>query len=817
MFDYLPNNKSLESIKSQVILEHDKHKNMNLEIKRFKKNQHFYPVKKQILLLLGLIFILFFTSISLSLAHSPHDVIEDLDLVTNYQEENTLFIIVRGNLFKSNNSGNSWQRIVRGIDNQAKLSSLDISNNNQTLFLSTFGSGIYKSDNQGLSWQKTVDKLNIDSIYISPNNSNFVLAQGTEKGLYKTDNGGKTWQKIIDNIKVTSISYYPKQEEKIMIGDNQGNIYISNDAGLTWKKNTTINGGGKIRNIVFSPYFATDNTFFIATEKQGILRGDAQTNSFENKNNGITDKNIQDLVIIEHNNSKYTIFASTWNQGFFISNNQGDSWQNYSQGLTKEPQASQEKFYSPHFSKLGISKGFVKDKTIFLAGFDGLFKTTNAGVNWQQIETLSPRHTIALSISPNYAQDNTIAVATYNEELYLSKNQGKSWIPINRGFNQIRYNSRNKKNFFYISKPRFYAIEFSPDFGSDNTLFLAQSYKFFISEDRGKNWKNIPLKVPSGSSLRQIMIIPSPNFKVDNTIYLATVDGGAIYKSTDRGKHFSVVSVFGKYISRVIISPDFANDQTLYACGAGIYKTTDAGKTWQSLINDPDLTNVAWKTLAISPDYKNDQTVIAGTNRGIFISHNKGKNWSQLSLSISDNIINIIEAIAVSPNYDNDQTFIVVAKGKGLFKTIDGGDKFTLIGQDLIDKNYIPYNLEITPSTSIPLKFSPFFAKDNTIFAFGSANAEFFKSTDGGNNWKIIQFPKTENFLNKLLTYLRGIKLVMNIYPFLRWILAFACALFIYIILGYCQLERKLNIGKYKMRLGIFLIVFLGTVTIFSL
>ncbi len=178
---------------------------------------------------------------------------------------------------------------------------------------------------------------------------------------------------------------------------------------------------------------------------------------------------------------------------------------------------------------------------------------------------------------------------------------------------------------------------------------------------------------------------------------------------------------------------------------------------------------------------------------------------------------NIIEAIAVSPNYENDRTFIVIVKGKGLFKTIDGGDKFTLIGQDLIDNNYIPHNLEVTPSTSIPIKFSPSFAKDNTIFAFGSANAEFFKSTDGGNNWEIIQFPKTENILNKLLTNLRGLKLVVNIYPFLKLILAFICALFIYIILGYCQLENPLNVGKSAMRLGVSLIVFLVTVTIFSL
>ena len=88
-------------------------------------------------------------------AHTPHDDIFQVDISPTYARDKTLFIIVRGNLLKSEDGGASWQRIVKGLDHKHRLYALDIyAKSKETLFLSSLGDGIYKSQDGGASCQK---------------------------------------------------------------------------------------------------------------------------------------------------------------------------------------------------------------------------------------------------------------------------------------------------------------------------------------------------------------------------------------------------------------------------------------------------------------------------------------------------------------------------------------------------------------------------------------------------------------------------------------------------------------------------------------
>ncbi len=149
----------------------------------------------------------------------------------NYQQDKTLFINVRGNLFKSEDGGDSWQTIVKGLDHQYELSALDISAQSpQVLYLSSFGDGIFKSENGGNSWNKVnpgLETLSLDLVAIAPDSSDVVLAAGTESGLYKTENGGVSWLSVMTGKrKITAIAFDPIQPDKIIIGDNRGNLFF---------------------------------------------------------------------------------------------------------------------------------------------------------------------------------------------------------------------------------------------------------------------------------------------------------------------------------------------------------------------------------------------------------------------------------------------------------------------------------------------------------------------------------------------------------------------------------------------------------------
>ena len=62
----------------------------------------------------------------------------------------------------------------------------------------------------------------------------------------------------------------------------------------------------------------------------------------------------------------------------------------------------------------------------------------------------------------------------------------------------------------------------------------------------------------------------------------------------------------------------------------------------------------------------------------------------------------------------------------------------------------------------MPIQYSPSYAIDNTIYGYGSAGANLFKSTDGGNTWEIIPIPKQVDPIDRFMTWLRVVKFVFT-------------------------------------------------------
>ena len=149
------------------------------------------------------ILIVFCCNLKPAFAHSPHDVVIEVELSPDYAQDQTAYYLLDGyfpfwgNLFKSEDGGSSWKRIEKGLDNQNKLTSLAVSpQSKQTLYLSSLGDGIYKSQDGGSSWFKVnqgLETLSIEQIAIAPNSSDLVLATGSKSGLYQTENGGVSW------------------------------------------------------------------------------------------------------------------------------------------------------------------------------------------------------------------------------------------------------------------------------------------------------------------------------------------------------------------------------------------------------------------------------------------------------------------------------------------------------------------------------------------------------------------------------------------------------------------------------------------------
>ena len=760
--------------------------------------------------LLAILTVLFF-ELGVAFAHTPHDNIFAVEISPNYDQDQTLFLISHvglwGNLLKSEDGGQSWKTIVKGLDNKDKLSSLGISSQSpKTLFLSSRGDGIYKSQDGGASWFKVnqgLGTLNIDLVSISSDSSDVVLAAGTETELYKTKNGGESWDQVLDGeSQITVIAFSPEQKDHIVLGDNQGVLYESNDEGEGWKQLFSIPNSGAIKAIAVSPNFSADRTLFVGTEKGGILKTVDGGISFKKVDEGLSDPSIMSLAISPNYKTDSTLFASTWQEGVFYSNNGGNTWQKYSQGLTKDSQADQ--WEQPHFNDLRISPKFSQDKTIFLGGFDGIFKSTNGGRSWKEINVAlaGARIIKRIALSPNYANDSTVAIATIFGGAYISNDEGVTWTAMNKGLVE---HALVKKNML----TNILSLVFSPNYRSDKTIFSMGSHNLLRSTDGGKHWKTIwrpksmyqkyqkePQSLRSLKSMYQKnpqssrsletdlrsdkYMVVSPNFASDNNIYVVTL-AGLFLRSTDGGESFSAIGNIGSsavHIPSLVISPNFSSDKTIYTASFGdVYKTGDGGYRWQTASNGIPVKGKYIKSLAISPSYQVDKTVFAGTREGLYETKDGGESWRKLAGNAYGGNGNI-NTIAISPNYQSDRTFIIKVKGRGLFKTVNGGKAFTRIGDYLTG----------------PIKFSPSYSIDRTIYR--SSGTELLKSTDGGNSWETLTIP-ADNYNFMTFLYLR-----LTLSRKLRFLVALVAALLSYLLLGYLGLEKRFPLRKWQIRAG---------------
>jgi len=173
----------------------------------------------------------------------------------------------------------------------------------------------------------------------------------------------------------------------------------------------------------------------------------------------------------------------------------------------------------------------------------------------------------------------------------------------------------------------------------------------YKSLDGGKSWKNMGLK-----ESRQIgMIAIDPR---DSNIVFVAAEGSVwgaggdrgLYKTIDAGKHWEKVLEISENTGVNSVFIDFKNPDTMYATseqrrrhvhiriGGGpesaIWKSTDAGKTWRKLTSGLPSVAKGGIGLAISPvnhDYIYAMVEAAMGKGGFYRSTNQGESWEKMN------------------------------------------------------------------------------------------------------------------------------------------------------------------------------------------
>ncbi len=236
--------------------------------------------------------------------------------------------------------------------------------------------------------------------------------------------------------------------------------------------------------------------------------------------------------------------------------------------------------------------------TIEYGSSKGLYKSTDAGQNWQRVANLLVNFR-DLQFLPGKM------LATTNKGIFYSIDSGATWISSNQG---MQSNDTIATGCFYLTK-------------TNSGRLITSAMSTYFSDNDGATWSNT-----IGSVLFTKVIETSAN--------LTAIGSSNIYTSTNNGQNWTVGSTSG------IISTDLSSMNNLFylnnvlylACNSlKFYNSIDNGLTW-------NLINSGLTGTTLGPFMVLNNIIHKRTSNGVY-ELNPGSNlWSLSSLSQTYNI-----------------------------------------------------------------------------------------------------------------------------------------------------------------------------------
>lgn len=277
------------------------------------------------------------------------------------------------------------------------------------------------------------------------------------------------------------------------------------------------------------------------------------------------------------------------------------------------------------------------------------------------------------------------------------------------------------------------------------------------TEDAGISWKNISDKFFNATSIGAISVAESD----PNVIYVGTGEacvrgvmtshGDGIYKSTDAGKTWNHIGLENTmHISSIRIDP--GNPDIVYVAAQGsayaptpdrgVYKSTNGGETWTKVHFVDNTSSVS----NLSMDMNNPRILYAaywdtqrtpwfirsgGPGSGIYKTTDAGKTWTKLSKGLPETDMGKIGVSVSRANSERVYAIIEAEKG-GLYRSDDAGESWELINESRIIQTRSWYYMHVFADTK----------NENLVYVL---NAPFNKSIDGGKTFTQVKVPHGDN------------------------------------------------------------------------
>ena len=598
-------------------------------------------------------------------------------------------VIPEAGLYHSTNGGRSWTKISAFPSDAEGVSKIAIDPSDpKHVVIGVLGNafgpsasrGVYATFDGGATMTRTLfvsQQSGVSDLAMDPSNPNVIFAgiwhaqrrpwamtsgAATDDGLYKSTDGGKTFAAVTGNGLPTAplgrigLAFAPSNPKRIfaLIESKVGLLWRSDDGGTTWtmvSKDTKVDqrpfyfshvrvsptsentvygvsmllassfdGGTKFNFTAFGVHSDLHDMWIANDGKRMALAGDGGIAT--SNNSGATWSSAQNLPVGEvyrvglSNSAPYLVCGGLQdNQGWcapaFTGGN-GIANRDWMQVVGGDGEWTVPDPLHPHVVWSDAENGEIVNLNVV---------THDSSAIRPYRATAADEFTLA-NAKYRFDWEAPIAFAAYNPHLgflggnvvFQTADGGAHWTVISpdltandKSKQQPSKDSVTQDESSAENYDTLLDIETSPLHngeiwtGSDDGLV-------HLTMDGGKHWRNVtPPDLPPDSAIE--------------TIAPSTLQDGVAYLSADR---------------------HIVNDRATY-----FFMTSDYGIHWQRITNGIPAGEYA---RAIRPDIRNRDIVYAGTNRGIYISCDRGATWQ----SFQQNLPTVeVRDIRMQPQFDD--------------------------------------------------------------------------------------------------------------------------------------------------------------------
>ena len=578
-------------------------------------------------------------------------------------------------LFKSVDGGANWKKL--GFDQSERISNVIINPNNpKEIFVGVLGAlwgdseerGVYKSTDGGTTWEKLLyvnPKTGCADLAMDPNDPAILYASmwefrrtgwsfesgGANSALYKSTDGGKTWNKIhkgfpegkLGRLGIAIAPSNPKVLYTVIEAekDERKGLYRSDDAGATWKQ-VNNDFGITVRPFYFSRIVVDPKDENVVV-KAGLSGSISKDGGKTFKSLGNMHSDIHDIAFsIKDSDIMYVAtdggLYRSWDGGttmeivenlplsqfYHISVDDATPYNVYGglqdNGSWYGPSSSPGGVQARDWNSVGYGDGFrvLKHPTenIIYSEMQGAENVWRYDVDKNLDKTIQPLAT----------EKETKLRFNWNAPMAVSIHQPNRFYMGS----QFVHKSEDKGDTWKV---------ISPDLTTNDTSKQTQEKSGGLSKDNSGAENHTTI----------FTIVESP---LDENVIWVGTDDGNVQVTQDGGKTWTntvnnisglpantwcyqiEASVFDKGTAYAVFDGHTQNDQKPYA-----FKTTDFGKTWTNIITD----EVEGFARSIQEDYVNKDLLFLGTEFGLYITLDGGKNWKKFTNNMPSVAVHAIE------------------------------------------------------------------------------------------------------------------------------------------------------------------------------